>query len=53
MVQAHPVQMCSLVLMSKWAESIENVVQGVCSRIRNLRFLIPGFLVQFSIWQLL
>lgn len=53
MFQSHPVQTCSLVQMGKWAVSIESVVQGVCSRIRNLRFLIPASLLQFSIRQLL
>lgn len=53
MFQSHPVQTCSLVQMGKWAESIEYVMQGVCSRIRNLRFLIPGFLLRSNIRQLL
>lgn len=46
MFQSHPVQMRSLVQMGKWAESIRSVMQGVCSRIRNFRCLIPGFLLQ-------
>lgn len=53
MFQSHPLQMHRLVQMGKWAGSIGSVVQGIWSRIRNLRFLILGFLLQFSIRHLL